>query len=199
VKKALHKEYVKYCKSALHQIRSGYADNKKVIPEGHKAGLVRQLVPLDQRFENAGLRLHDDAYIKAVRTAKQDPIDMNALQSIFDHTNGWNFQDAAEVVMPLLAGLLMFDDEADRGSPEINDIEGLILQTDERCYETAREIFWALLRGGISAVLGTVKTDGTPEAHQQALIAIDTSVKVRPEWASLLFTLCLSVASQRAQ
>lgn len=202
VKKALHKEYVQWHKKLLHQVRSGYPDNKKTVPEGHKVSLIQQLGPLDKRFNDAGLQLPPDLLIESLRKAKQDPLDSDAPprdDRLAGKLIGLRFEDAAKVVMGGLSGLLMFDEGSNYDSSDVDDIEKLILHADDRAYLRARQLFWLIVRQGASAVFANIKADRNAEAHEAAAAAITFSAQDRPEWASLVLTLCLKLASPPPQ
>src|SRR5205823_779041 len=127
IRKPLANQYVRFGKSVIAQIRSGYADNWRVVPEGHKGSLIKAMEPLNDELDAGGYRLPDDVYIQGLRQTKQVSIDLDAFDAdafLDDLTDSQPlFQSMAPLVLPLLNGLLIFDDGQSDDSGEIDDVE----------------------------------------------------------------------------
>jgi hypothetical protein len=70
VRDALRREYAKHVRTVSAQLRSGYIDNTQEIGPSHKLSLQKQLGPLDERLQAAGLEMSPDHYIQFGRSAK---------------------------------------------------------------------------------------------------------------------------------
>jgi hypothetical protein len=71
IRQPLWNQYSKHGRSLLAQIRSGYIDNWKDVPEKHKSSLIRAMGPLDAQLASAGFQLPPDLLINwRVRQSK---------------------------------------------------------------------------------------------------------------------------------
>jgi hypothetical protein len=135
--------YVKHAKSLLSSVRSGYVDNRRDVPAGHNASLMKAFGPLDNRFDEAGLRLHDNAYIDSLRTAKQGAL--ISLDQKLTYKSIWRgnlkqkliFFAATRIFRPIISGLLNLPEKDDRRKYGANGIEKLIRNATPEQYAQA--------------------------------------------------------------
>jgi hypothetical protein len=188
VREALCHEYVAYGKSISHQIRSGYADNRKTVPPRHKQSFLRQGGPLDARFEAAGLGIPSDQVIELFRSAKQKPV-----CSLSNTAKGKlreqllakpSFQDLSETLLQVFSGLLMFNPERDAGTTGVGEIENLIASSDDDSFVCARRLFRVLARSGFANLWEHVGTAGSPGAQGIASDAAVFAIREQPEFAT---------------
>jgi hypothetical protein len=195
VKRAVLKEYVKYGKHVLHQLRSTYADNKRSIPTKHKASFLRQVGSEDQRLRAGGFGLASDEIIEAIRVAKQDIVDPDTANNIARafvvafHKQP-TFQNLAPLSIKLLAGTLLFErDPADK-SAQLDSIENIITESDGATYSAARQLFWKLMHGGLDKFL---RTDAPPEQRKEAIELVGIAAQNSSTWTCAAFVTCLIV------
>jgi hypothetical protein len=198
VKRAVLKEYVKYGKHVLHQLRSTYADNKRSIPTKHKASLLRQIGSEDQRLRAGGFWLSSDEIIEAIRVAKQDIVNPDIANNIARtfvvafHKQP-TFQNLAPLLIKLLAGTLMFGrDPADK-SAQMDSIENIITESDNATYSAARRLFCKLMHGGLDKTFRVVGTNAAPERREEAIGLTTAAVQNSPAWTCVGFVACLLV------
>ena len=201
VREALSAEYLRFAKTLLHQVRSGYADNQKSIGPKHKASIVSAMGNLDPRFEAIGLKLSADLYIEGLRTAKQCPIDIGEFQTTIEKirsaSGNIDFQTVASESLKLFSGLLMLEDNSDQERPN-GGIESIIRNADDGTYLVARDLCRALIRQNIEVAFqtfGAPASDGDIEAASAASVR---SVIERPDWSALALVLGLIFASKPA-
>ena len=198
VREALGREYEKFAKNISNQIRSGYADNWKMVPPKHKESLIRQAGVLDPAFEAAGLRLSADQLIKAFRNAKQKPItaQTNLAQDVL---RVWlltkpQFQELPESLLQAFSGLLMFDTESDVRA-DAGDIR-VLFSGDDESFIRARRIYKILTTSGFAPFWTFIQTNGSSETQQAASEAAVNAVKNQPGFAATAFVQCLRLVQQ---
>lgn len=147
IRQALWNQYSKFGKNLVAQVRSGYADNRKHVPEGHRVSLKKKMGPLDPRFVAAGFQLQDDKYIKLFRDAKQsdlrEPRQTQPILSIIQELpeeSRLDFNDFSERFGNIFSGALMFTATGDQNPPGLDPTEEIIRSTDEQ-YQHARAFF----------------------------------------------------------
>ncbi len=199
VKRALFREYIHYGKSILSQIRSGYIDNRRSIPDRHKQSLARSLGPIDKRFAIANLKLDSDVYIEMLRKAKQMPIDPRNSPTLTDRlklsiSQELTFSSMAMLFPDLMTGLLMLDPGAEDGSPELDHLEPMIRRSDKQKYEQAREFYRSIMSSSFVRTADFLDTDSEERARRDAFQVVSKAVKNDPRWASLVLVLGLVIA-----
>ena len=177
IRQALWKQYCKYFKTTLAKVRSGYIDNWKPIPDGHKSSLRKTMEPLDPRFTEAGLQLSDDSLISFFRTAKQEfadtapGIDVTGLmQQLIDR--GRDFEWLARSMKRIFSGILMFGEKEDKNTNEPDPIEGLIIRANDKEYAKARDFYRLIISRPAAQFLSNVAVGESAEAMQKVWKAL---------------------------
>ena len=201
VRGALLNVYLASAKSIRSQIRSAYADNSNPIPPKHKLNLERQLGVIDPRLVAAGYTLPSSQIIQALRGAKQKSVDEANIRKTFAAVREMpsfpqeHFTKTAEVVSPLLNGVLQFDDDS-VGASDGQSIEQTIRQASDSTYLLARDFFNRLRqKDGMKLLL----TNASEAEVAKAERAVSDSLKWNPFWAASIFSfsLFLTSATQR--
>jgi hypothetical protein len=195
IREPLANQYVRIGKGLIAQVRSGYADNWRSVPDGHKRSILKQMEPLDAELDAAGFRLPDDTYIQALRSAKQVPIHIGTLDidALFRGraVSSPLFQSMAPLLLELLNGLLMFGDSQTKHSSEIDDIEQLIRQASDEEYSQATEFY----RIGVTGIsLGLIPTERDAETRREACRKLAYAIKNDHKWTVALLALGLLIA-----
>jgi hypothetical protein len=141
IRQALWNYYAKHGRAVIAPIRSGYPDNSKPIPDGHKLSLMKRVGRLDTRFDKAGLRLPDDRYIEGLRLLKNaadEPKRLDTKQILRILTSGpVTIEVLADLFLDLFRGFLLFSTREDRQAAGPDYIEQLILGAEDWQYEQA--------------------------------------------------------------
>jgi hypothetical protein len=193
MREALGREYERFGKNIANQIRSGYADNWKVVPFKHKESFIRQAGVLDPRFEAAGLRLPADQLIGAFRNAKQKPVTAQTKISQ-DALRAWlltkpQFQEIPESLLRAFSGLLMFNPDPN-ARVDTGDIRKLFSADDEQ-FVRARRLYKVLIRSSFAPFWAIIQTAGSSKNQREASEAARSAIKNQPEFAASVFVQCL--------
>ena len=193
---ALLQEWPKHGKAMLAQVRSGYVDNRRLVPPKHKESLARQFGPLDDRIAGTGFKLDLDMQDSLARDAVQSPMPsgpVDAPTQLLELFASGRLAVRAlgETVAPLLRGLLMFDPDATSDDDSADYFEGLVTAATPDELDNAAKLA-ALsqrrLRARMFAKLGIITDD-------QASITLDNaihySVQRSAAWASILLLAAL--------
>jgi hypothetical protein len=196
IRQALWKQYSKYQKSLIAQVRSGYADNWERIPDGHKSSLMKNMGLLDTRFVDPALQLSDDDYIALLRAAKQSTVEpgnmlpvANFQRQLMDQ--GLNFERLATFFPNMFGGLLMLNTEDERHANGPDPIEKVILQASSAEYEQARDFYRIITSRSAAHVLSHVGAGTGADAQKAAWNALSVSVRGDSRWASLFLVASL--------
>lgn len=198
MREALGREYERAAKNITNQIRSGYADNWKVVPPKHKESFIRQTGVLDPRFEAAGLGLSDDQLIEAFRNAKQKPVTAQT-EITQSALRPWlltkpQFQEIPELLLQALSGLLMFNPDPNP-RVEAGDIKKLF-STDDEPFIRARRLYKVLIRSRFAPFWSLIQTTGSSEDQREASEAALSAIKSQPEFAASAFVQCLRLIQE---
>jgi hypothetical protein len=180
------------------KVRSGYADNRKPIPPGHKASFAKSLEPLDKKLRDANLALSDDQYIEAMRVAKGPALDWDELKALWKGIsvpNEVSFEAFAEQLMPLFSSLLLFASKEDVQQSNYDHVSALIWASDDSQFEIARKFCRMLARPEFSELVIEQVEPGTETGpRREASETIAHSVENGAEWAALVLVQCLVLA-----
>jgi hypothetical protein len=200
ISQTLWNQYSTHGRNLAAQVRSGYADNWKRVPDGHKSSLMKQMGPLDPRLVAAGFQLDDDKYIDFLRAAKQkDLSDLDKSLPLANLAtkfirNPLQFGDLSDHFGDLVSGLLMFSAIDYRSTPGLDPIEEIIRQSTAEQYEQAREFFrFMTLMSGLQ-ILSGLRIGQDAEARRDALKALLDSVRGDPRWAVSLLVVGLRLS-----
>jgi hypothetical protein len=196
IREALWKQYSKYGRGVVASTRSGYADNSKPIPAGHKSSLMKSVGPLDARFDKAGLRLPDDYCINGVRLTKnaaEQPRQLKIDQVLKQlATEPMTFERLADLFIDLFKGLLLFSTKEGRQAAGPDYIERLILDAEDWRYVQARA-FCGLLRhvNVTTQFFRSFDIGADAPTTREALAATDRAILCHPWWAALILVIGL--------
>jgi hypothetical protein len=185
----------------LCRIRSGYAENRRSIPEKHGQSFIKQLGSPDIRLAAVGLVPSPDIAIQIIRRAKQEAPEFRSVNNVRDLlarnlSSGASFGEMAKIFSELMDGMALFDDEVHgrSRSRRMDTIEELILNAPREAYSEARELFWQLVQNGMEMVTGMMAPTTTSEARLVAKNSIVNSMLWDPKWTATTFTVCLARA-----
>jgi len=198
IRDSLFRQYEKHGRSLVAQVRSGYVDNARQIPPGHKAKLAESLEPLDSRLEDAGLRLSDDGYIEGIRTAKNPPKDWEEQAALWNHgifiPKEISFVTLAMQFVRFLCGLLMFRSKED-GSSNHDFLGNLVLGSTDLQYEKAIDFYFTIAdRENLEAILECITGDVGAGKRKAAAEAIARSIRNNPRWTAHILVMGLFLA-----
>jgi len=198
IRNALANAYAKCARGAVARVRSGYVDNQRTIPPGHKVSLAKSLGPLDDRLRSANLGLSTDQVIQAVRIAKSAPATLEELHATCNSISIpaiASFAGFAEQLIPFFQGLFLFSTREDALRNGRDYATDLILSSDDVEFERARRICRLLARPEFSElVIRIFEPDTETEFRRAAADAVGLSVDRVPGWAALMLVIGLQLA-----
>jgi hypothetical protein len=199
IRQSLLNQYSKYGKALLAPVRSGYADNSKSIPPGHKSSLVDSLGALDDRLRIAGLDQSDDIYIAALRAAKRPSIAREELEKKWNQSLAIQgkevFPALGSHLVELFGGQLLFGARGDEQAAGRDEVEQLIFSSSDVQYEGAREFYRLMTyRGSLTEIQRLLRTGADEQAQHLASDVIVHSIRKQGAWSACFLVMGLTMA-----
>lgn len=197
VGEVLLRSHIANSRKLTAQVRSGYVDNTRAIPEKHRASLLAQMGPLDEALDAGGLRFHPDTIIDLLRVAKQGAIGEVAPPEVNRSFFRKIFDPKSSLVTfgrKVFSGLLNIGDGDDIGTfSKANMVSGVILNASDADMRNARSFhrlqvsLWLRLSRR-SAWLGLPGLNASAALRKVAI-----SIRDHPKWAALILVIGLRV------
>ena len=182
----------------MARLRSRYTDNNRPISAKQMDRLAKTMGPLDSDLHATGFGLKPEFYLRALRSAKNEPVPTQIPLPRFGHMlrlllSGAPWSDIAEAALPLFTGLFMVGSD-DRGSVDGSDfVEGIIRQSSESDFMESLFLFrfaLVVLQRGIS-VMRFFRVSRSNNWHAICLKLY--ALRNDRRWTSVLLVIAIAV------
>ncbi len=197
VKAALLNEYRDVVASLNNQTRTAYLDNRKPLTPTKLASITRELGRADPILRDAGLETPPEAMIQFIRDARQEPLptgigDISPEAFARLASGKASIADLVPMAGNIFPGMFQMDAAPGDDPGQMDSVDGLIRNTDDRAWEDALAQFRNMLTHLAMHGAGNLMPDGGGPAGVRRVVI--RTIKRSPQFLALHLVLALRMA-----